>query len=83
MSAPCASDAAGKAYFYYLCTKRKYYARDAFGGCRAHRINSERLHAAFWAKLTEMVCSDEVVDQGEFRERHTQLLTWRDKYGVP
>jgi len=54
---------AGKAYFYYLCTKRKYYGRDGVGGCSADRINSERLHAAFWAKLTEMVCSDEVVEQ--------------------
>ena len=63
--APMSSRAAGagKKYFYYLCTKRKYYGRDGVGGCSADRINSERLHAAFWAKLTEMVCSDEVVEQ--------------------
>ena len=54
---------AGKKYFYYLCTKRKYHGRDAVGGCSADRINSERLHAAFWGRLTEMVCSDEVVEQ--------------------
>ena len=63
--APMTTRAAGKGkkYFYYLCTKRKYYGRDAVGGCSADRINSERLHAAFWGKLSEMVRSDEVVDQ--------------------
>ena len=63
--APMTSRAAGKgkAYFYYICTKRRYYGRDALGGCDAERFNSERLHAAFWAKLSKMIRSDEVVDQ--------------------
>jgi len=53
----------GKTYFYYLCAKRKYYGKDAVGGCDADRINSDRLHAAFWGKLSEMVGSDKVVDR--------------------
>ena len=63
--APMSTTAAGKGkkYFYYLCTKRKYYGPGAVGGCSADRINSDRLHAVFWARLTEMVCSDEAVDQ--------------------
>ena len=53
----------GKGYFYYVCTKQKYYGRDGVGGCSSSRINSDRLHAGFWAKVTEMVCSDEVAEQ--------------------
>ena len=53
----------GKAYAYYICTKRKYYGRDNLGGCDADRINSDRLHAAFWGKLSEIVCGDGVVER--------------------
>ena len=53
----------GKAYFYYVCTRRKYYGRDAVGGCNAGRFNSDRLHAVFRARLSEMIRSDEVIDQ--------------------
>jgi len=62
---PMTSHAAGKGkdYFYYLCTKRKYYGRNAVGGCDAERFNSRRIHDAFWSVLKEMLCSDEVVEQ--------------------
>ena len=49
------------------------------GGCSADRINSKRLHAAFWARLTEMVCSDEVVEQVY---QLTQRLLGRQRDGA-
>jgi len=53
----------GRGYFYYMCTKRKYYGPSAVGGCDARRVNSDRLHTVFWAKLAELVCSDDAVDR--------------------
>ena len=80
--APMTTKAAGhgKGYFYYICTKRKYYGPDAVGGCSAGRVNSSRLHAVLWSKLSEMTCSDEVVEQVYTA---TQRLVDRRKTAVP
>ena len=63
--APMATRGAGKgkSYFYYICTKRKYYGSTGVGGCQADRVNSDRLHTVFWATLSEIVCSDDAIDR--------------------
>lgn len=70
----------GKSYFYYICTRRKYYGPRGLGGCDAKPINSDRLHAVFWEKLAEMVYSDDAIDR--VYETTRRLLDRRRKVEV-
>jgi site-specific DNA recombinase len=68
---------ADKAFGYYVCCKRKYRGRDAIGGCPFPQLNTDAVHHAFWAGLSRLIASDDLVDRvhaaavrlGEARER--------------
>lgn len=54
---------ADKSYGYYQCKRRKQYGPDAVGGCNFPRINTDRVHEAFWQKLSKLVCGPKLVDR--------------------
>lgn len=54
---------AGKSYGYYQCRKRKYHGPDAIGGCSFPRINTNRVHEAFWERLSELICGPKLIDR--------------------
>ncbi|HEV2296870.1 MAG TPA: recombinase family protein [Tepidisphaeraceae bacterium] len=52
----------GKSFGYYLCTRRKYHGDEiGAGGCPFPQLNSSKVHAAFWAKLSELLASPNLV----------------------
>jgi site-specific DNA recombinase len=53
----------GGSYGYYLCSNRKYRGPNAIGGCDHPPLNTDKVHAAFWDSLTELINSPDLVDR--------------------
>jgi DNA invertase Pin-like site-specific DNA recombinase len=53
----------GGCYGYYLCSNRKYRGPGAVGGCDFVPLNTEKLHAAFWEGLGNLINSDNLIDR--------------------
>ncbi len=52
-----------KKFGYYVCQKRKYRGADAVGGCGFPQFNTDKVHDAFWAGLSALIDTKDLVDR--------------------